>query len=106
MTKLSINEINHYTNLWCREKGIHAKDLEEHPQADDVVLLINFRDAFWNIMTPAEQGVWAAYWGWTYSKALSLKKKHLKKLENIGNSLAFRQQQQAQRLEKIKVLRA
>jgi hypothetical protein len=106
MFRLSNSEKAHYTNLWCREKGIHAKDLENHPQADDVVLLIKFREAFWYSMERSEQGVWAAYWSWTYTKALSLKQKHLKKLESIGNAVAFRQEKQAQRQATIKSFRA
>lgn len=104
--RLSTSEINHYTNMWCRQKGIHARDLENHPQADDVVLLINFRSEFWDVMTAQEQGVWAAYWGWTYTKACSLKRKHLDKLQKIGNSVIFRKEKQAQRQATIKAMRA
>lgn len=102
---LSIKEKEHYTNLWCREKGIHASDLEKHPQADDVVLLIKFREQLWNDMEKSEQGVWAALWSWTYTRSLSLKKKHLEKLELIGNSVDFRQQKQLQRQATIRAMR-
>lgn len=97
--------ITHFTNRWCREKGIHSKDLESHPQADDVVLLINFRDQFWPYMDAKEQGAWAAYWSWTYTRKFSLKKKYLEKLETIGNSAAFKKQKQQERLATIKAMR-
>ncbi len=42
MREFSNSELNHLTNYWCRTLGIHSKDLVEHPQADDVVLLVNF----------------------------------------------------------------
>jgi hypothetical protein len=102
---LSNSEKTHYTNLWCREKGIHASDLEKHPQADDVVLLIKFREQLWPYMEKSEQGVWAALWSWTYTRQLALKKKHLQQLENIGNSVNFKQTKQAQRQATIRAMR-
>ena len=104
MSQITLN-IDHYTNSWCRQKGIHAQDLESHPQGDDVVLLINFRESLWNQMERSEQGVWAALWSWTYTRSLPLKKNHLQKLENIGKSVQFRQQKQAQRQATIQAMR-
>ena len=75
--KLTKKELEHYTNFWCRQKGIHAKDLESHPQVGDVVILVRFRDNLWNELEKAEQGVWAALWSWTYTSKFTLKAKHL-----------------------------
>lgn len=106
---LSISELNHYTNLWCREKGIHAIDLEKHKQADDVVLLVLFREQFWRDMTKAQQGSWAAFWSYSYTHKKPLKQKHLKKLENISysaiNTRHFKEIQKAEQRQRIKALR-
>lgn len=80
---LTSRELTHYTNLWCREKGIHSKDLEQHPCADDVVLLLALRDAMWTKLNKSEQGCWAGYWSSVYVKKNKLKNKALKKLEQI-----------------------
>jgi hypothetical protein len=103
--KLTKKELEHYTNFWCRQKGIHAKDLESHPQVGDVVLLVRFRDNLWNELEKSEQGVWAALWSWTYTRKFPLKAKHLTKLETIGNAVTFRQQKQSERLATIKAMR-
>ena len=102
---LSHSEITHYTNLWCRSKGISAKDLENHPQADDLVLLINIREATWHMLNSQEQGVWAAYWGWVYTKGYSLKNKHINKLESVTYQALTRYNQIQQARKKIKVRR-
>lgn len=80
---LSANELNHYTNLWCRERGIHSKDLEKHPRADDIVLLLRFREELWHKLNRSEQGCWAGYWSSVYKKRNALKSKALNKLEQI-----------------------
>ena len=103
--RLSKSEIQHLTNYWCRTKGIHSRDLTDHPQVNDLVLLITIRDNLWQDMSATEQGVWSAYWGWTYTKAHSLKSKHLAKLENITKSVIFRQSQKQLAREKIRQLR-
>lgn len=80
---LSKSEITYYTNYWCKSKGISAKDLEAHPQIDDVVLLINYRDSMWSKLNKSEQAHWGAVWDWCYHRKFALKKKHLKKFESI-----------------------
>jgi hypothetical protein len=103
---LSYKEITYYTNMWCREKGIHSRDLMLHPQADDVVLLLKFREEYWLDMDHSEQGTWAAYWNWCYTNKHPLKNKHLAKLEIIWNSVEFKRHQQALRRAKIKALKS
>lgn len=75
--------IDGITNYWCRTKGIQSKDLEKHPQIDDVILLINYRDAMWDKLTRNEQSFWGALWNISYVNKFALKRKHLKKLEII-----------------------
>ena len=80
---LSKKELEHYTNLWCREQGIHSKDLETHPQIDDVLLLVNWRNAMWSKSNLSDRGFWSSQWDWVYYKKFSLKTKNLQKLEMI-----------------------
>jgi len=80
---LSKKELEHYTNYWCKTKGISLKDLERHPRADDLVLLIAFRDALWPKLNKSEQSCWAGYWSSVYVKKNTLKTKALNKLEQI-----------------------
>jgi hypothetical protein len=80
---LTTSELNHYTNLWCREKGIHAKDLTAHPHADDVVLMLRIREDMFDKFNASERAVWGAYWNTIYHKRRPIHKKALKKLEQI-----------------------
>lgn len=103
--QLSMNELIHYTNQWCKSIGLKSKDLDHHLAIDDVIMLVNFRDEFWYYMDYSERGVWAAIWSWTYHKQFKLKQKHLDKLEIVAKSAVFKQEKRQQRLETIKALR-
>lgn len=107
--KLSISELNHYTNLWCREKGIHAIDLEKHPQADDIVLMLKWREEMWHKLNKSEQAVWGAYWNHVYFKKFPLHKKALKKFEQITITASDRHLKEliikAEQRQRIKALR-
>ena len=103
---LSKSEKTHYTNLWCREQGIKSRDLTEHDQIDECILLINFRNEFWLDMNQQQRGYWAAYWNRTYHRQFSLKDKHFRQLEAIINSVLFQRQQQQKRRQTIQVLRS
>lgn len=106
---LSKSELAHYTNLWCKSKGISSKDLTEHPQADDIILLVNFRQELWQHMTKSQQASWGAFWSYSYTWKKPLRKKHLTKLENISisaiNTKKFKDikaQEQRQRIRQLK----
>jgi hypothetical protein len=71
------------TNYWCRSKGIKSEDLDTHPQIDDVMLLLKYRDGMWIKLNTSEQAHWGAIWDWTYHRKYPLKNKHLAKLELI-----------------------
>lgn len=105
---LSKDELRHYTNYWCRTKGISSRDLAEHPQADDVILMLQWRDAMWHKLNPSEQAVWGAYWNTVYHKRRALHKKALTKLEQITITATDRHLQelvkQAQQRQRIKAL--
>jgi hypothetical protein len=94
---LTQSELNHYTNLWCREKGIYSKDLESHPHADDVVLMLRIREDMFDKFNQSEQAVWGAYWNIVYYKRRPIHKKALKKLEQITITATNRHLEQTQR---------
>ena len=71
------------TNYWCRTKGIHSSDLDTHPQIEDVMILLKYRDAMWQKLNKSEQAHWGAIWDWTYHRKYPLKNKHISKLELI-----------------------
>ena len=103
-------ELEHLTRYWCRTLGIHLKDIEAHPQIDDVILLVKFRDEFWKEMNKHQKKSWECFWHWAYKLKRSSRQKHFLKLEKIGreiqNNRLYKQLvKQAQR-EKIKTLRA
>lgn len=75
--------IQHFTNYWCRTKGIKYKDYETHPQIDDVHLLMKWRDEMWSKLTKAEQSFWGAIWSYVYHKKYPLKNKHLEKMAEL-----------------------
>jgi hypothetical protein len=117
---LSIQEKEHYTNLWCRELGIKSSDLgcgftktfngkviskPQHSAIDDVILLLNVRMEFWQFLNKQEQGVWAGYWRIVYHMGFPLKSKALKKIETIVNSGIYKQEQQRIKAQKITQLR-
>jgi len=96
----------HFTNLWCRQLGIRSRDLTEHSQIDDVILLVNFRREFWQDLTKIEQATWSGFWSIVYHRQFNLKAKHLAKLEHMAQSALFTRQKTQQRLGKIRALRA
>lgn len=106
---LTKSELEHYTNYWCKTKGISSRDLEQHPQMDDVVLMLRWRDAMWDKLNKSEQAVWGAYWNTVYHKRRPIHKKALTKLEQITITASDRHLKNlvtmAQTKQKIKALR-
>jgi hypothetical protein len=102
---LSHSELRHYTNLWCRSKGIHATDLETHSQIDDIMLLLAIKDEFGQEFTKSEQAVWGQKWGWVYNRKFPLKKKYRLALEQLCLTILERRQACQKARDKIKNLR-
>ncbi len=102
---LSKSEILRYTELWCREKGLRLTDLTTHPQIDDVMLLVQWRDEVWNHLTLPERSTWGGIWSWTYTRCLPLKNKHLDKLEEIIKNVQARKSSLQAKRNLIKQLR-
>ena len=95
------------TNYWCRTLGIHSKDLgcgvkhtdkgiiidnqASHPQIDDVILMIKFIKEFRKYFNNDDRIASFVIWDWCYTKRLPLKKRHFKRLLNIGNRIRRKQ---------------
>jgi len=80
-----------------------------HPAIDDVIILIKFRDAFWQYMNKSQKKSWESWWKWAYTLKKPSRQKHLTKMASmavdIDNTTLFLNiKRQAQR-EKIKTLR-
>jgi hypothetical protein len=69
------------TNYWCRTLGIHNRDLDQHPQIDDVIILIKFIQEYEREFTPKQRVLAWVMWDWCYVKRRPLTKKYLKALE-------------------------
>ena len=105
MAQLSQSELRHYTNLWCREKGIHSYDLENHPQIDDIMLLLAIKDEFGTEFSKSEQAIWGQKWGWCYNRQLPLKNKYRLALETLCITVLERRKAKQKALDKIQKLR-
>lgn len=90
---------------WLKTRGITRKALETHPHIDDVILLLKYRDAMWDLLNNSERAVWGAYWGYTYNKRKALKKKSLAKLEQITITATTRREETKAAIQRIKALR-
>lgn len=101
---LSKKEVEHYTNLWCREQGIHSKDLETHPQIDDVILLKQFRKEFYDLPD---------FWRMPYNKIyksvyqgkIPLKAKQISTLRRMAEGMIKWRHTRQYQANKIKSLR-
>lgn len=79
-----MKSIQHQTNLFCWQRGIKAKDLESHPCADDLVLLIRLKEEFWEDITKSNKQSLDCFWHWVYNQKQPLRHKHLTKLQHIA----------------------
>lgn len=102
---LTAKEKTHYTNWWCRTIGIKSRDLDNHPQIDDAIRLIQFRDTLWYWMSASERGEWAAMWNRVYHNQYPLKAQHWNRLESITLSSMYRQEQNNKKATIIRQLR-
>lgn len=101
----TIRQANIETYRFLKRRGITSQDIENHPRADDVVLLTAFKDTFYNKMNPRELATWAGYWNTVYYRKKPLKNKALVKFEQIINNIQQREQQHRDHLKKIQALR-
>ena len=91
---------------WAKKFGaITRKDLTDHPQIDDVIMLLKIRDELGKHFNNKESGMWGFCWSYTYHKRCHLKKKHLKKLETLVTGITKRLEQQALYRQRIQARR-
>jgi len=92
------NKAHWAADKWLRKRGITSCDLDNHPQIDDVITLLNIRESLWDRMNISEQATWGAYWNIVYNNKLPLNKKFWNKFEKITINIDQRQvRQQVQR---------
>ena len=119
--QLTKSELTAYTTLWCRELGIKPRDLgcsvlttedgkmrpyqNAHPAIDDVIILIQMRNEFWNYWNNSEQCSWGAHWSSVYHKGHPFKAKALKNIERLANTGIYRQQQAQEQRQTIRQIR-
>lgn len=91
---------------WAKKfSRITRNDLNNHPQIDDVILLLQIRDQLGKHFNNKESGMWGFCWSYTYHKRCHLKKAHLKKLETIATGIQKRLEKQHSARQKIKAQR-
>ena len=99
-------EAEQLVGYWAKRfAGISAKDLTNHPQIDDVIMLLKIRDHLGTHFNNKESGMWGFCWSYTYHKRCHLKKKHLKKLETLVSGIIRRQNKQQQARQRIQARR-
>ena len=79
-------ETEQLTGYWIKRHGISKKDLDTHPQIDDVLFLIKFRAEFWDMNNQFKK-LFDNAWNWVYKNQLPLKKNHLNNLKKIGTAI-------------------
>lgn len=99
--RTKVKSIEHETNLFCWRRGFKAKDLGNHPCADDLVLMTRIKDDLGRYLTNDDHQFINGIWGHTLNRNMQLKNSHLKRLELITNTAIQRQHT----LAKIKQLR-
>lgn len=96
------HEQEQLVGYWIKRMGISKKDLDSHPQIDDVMLLIKFRTEFWDMNTHFKK-TFERTWNWVYKNKMPLKRKHLNNLNRIGKTIVkWRQNRQDQ----VKIIQA
>ena len=90
--KFESNKSDWAIEYWLREHKVKARDLDQHPCADDMVTLLKIRKDLWNLMTQPERNTWGAYWGLVFKDQYPLNKKFWRKFEGIAKAIDNRQQ--------------
>jgi hypothetical protein len=101
--------IDGVTRYWCRTQGIYYQDLTDHPQIDDVILLVNFIEEYQKDFKAKHRVQIYLYWDWCYKNRRPLQKKQLKDLLGIGERINYirnlKQKKLNQSRQKIKATR-
>jgi hypothetical protein len=122
---LSTSEKIHYTNLWCKELGIKSADLgcqyrvgedgkvykevQAHPQIDDVIILVKFLQEYLNELAPSSRVYLHIMWNWVYTQRKPLTKRYLKHLGKLAirlNNIRYNKNKRIERArKKIKAIK-
>lgn len=86
-----------------RKLGVSRKDLVNHPQVNDVMLLIKYRDEFVD-MNHYHKNKFDSAWRWCYSNKYALKRKHLNWLEHGAKHTINKRKNQARAQAKAQAL--
>jgi hypothetical protein len=81
-THLSHRELQHYTNLWCKQQGFKNRELDNELTADNLVLLVIVKQDYWQHMDKSSKAVWNGLHSMLI-KSYPFKEKHLKSVEKI-----------------------
>lgn len=92
-------------NAWYRRYGLTANIIDTHPCVQDLAILINIRDAYWELMNPSERGTWVACWGNVFKLHYAIRPKTLRKLEQIVINMADREHRRQEQRQRIMALR-
>lgn len=65
---------------WVKRFGISKKDLDNHPQIDDLMLLIKIRNEFYKDFKAKHKKFFDNTWNWVYNNKLPLKAKQIRTL--------------------------
>lgn len=82
--QLKDNEQEQLVGYWIKRHGITKSDLTEHPQIDDVMLLIRWKDEFYRDGKAKHKRFFDNTWSWVYHNRLPLKANHLNILRHYA----------------------
>lgn len=92
-------EVEHLTRYWCRTLGIHLKDIEAHPQIDDVIILIKFLQEYLQELKESKRIHLHILWDWVYTQKKALTKKQSKQLTRLIHQLEATRYHKNRRLD-------
>lgn len=104
LTRTRNGEQEQLVGYWVKRFGINRKDLTEHPQINDVMLLIDFARQFPD-MNNHQQKRFDQAWNWVYHNTLPLKAKHFKSLYRTGTTIRRWRKRKANQAAIIQAMR-
>jgi hypothetical protein len=80
LTRTRNTEQEQLVGYWVKRFGISKRDLDSHPQIDDVLLLIQWHDEFYAGGKRKHKKFFDNTWRWVYNGKYPLKAKQLRTL--------------------------
>lgn len=78
--RLKDTEQEQLVGYWIKRYGISKRDLDSHPQIDDLMLLIRWKAEFYYEGKAKHKSFFDNTWNWVYQGKLPLKAKQLRTL--------------------------